>query len=748
MIRKTGVFVAVSFGGNMRHLIFASLATTLVNSGALAADSPQPSLSEIVVVGSREALQAISGSGAVITTEDLERAQVFTVNEALRQVPGVFPRDEEGFGLRPNIGIRGLSPTRSTKVLLLEDGLPLSYAPYGDNASYYHPPVERFERIEVLKGASQIRFGPATIGGVINYITPNAPEEAQGRLSLSAGNRGYLELDGMAGGPALGGNWLLHVNRKESDGSRDNLDLSFTDIYLKGDYRFGDNQSLTIRLSRFSENSQITYSGLTQAEYLADPRQNPFKNDKFETRRWSGSLLYGWQLSDSATLRTAAYIHYFDRDWWRQSSNSQQRPNDSSDPACGGMANLNTTCGNEGRLREYYTYGVESRLTLEHGTQLTTEVGLRAHKEEQRRQQVNSDSPTGRTAGTGVNAGLRENNDRFVTAYSGFIQSTLTLGVVTVTPGVRIEEIRFRRVNKPLNATQAETRGKTSLTEVIPGIGLNWAASDTIAVYAGVHRGFAPPAVSDIISGGGGTVELSAEKSWNYELGLRGDVMPGLSIDTSLFLMDFSNQIVPASVAGGVGATLTSAGKTRHRGAELALNWSAQGAGLMTDNDLYARTAITWVEDASYRGTRRATPPCLPGNVVGTPIATGSGPRPCGISADISGNRLPYAPEWLVSATLGYAWGKTASVQAEIQHQSGMFADDVNLIPATPDGQRGRIGGWTTVNLATTIALPGTMWSIKGSVKNLFDTLYIADRSRGILPGTPRLFQLGVSAQF
>jgi Fe(3+) dicitrate transport protein len=74
-------------------------------------------------------------------------------------------------------------------VLLLEDGVPLSFAPYGDNASYYHPPIERFERIEVLKGASQVRFGPQTIGGVINYITPRAPDEltARGRCRAATG---------------------------------------------------------------------------------------------------------------------------------------------------------------------------------------------------------------------------------------------------------------------------------------------------------------------------------------------------------------------------------------------------------------------------------------------------------------------------------------------------------------------------------------------------------------------------------
>ena len=139
----------------------------------------------VVVIGRRANLMRIPGSGATIEGADLDRAHPLSVSEALRRVAGVYPRDEEGMGMRPNIGVRGLSPVRSTKVLLLEDGIPLSFAPYGDNATYYHPPLDRFRRIEVLKGASQVRFGPQTIGGVVNYITPSAPDEFEARLKLA-----------------------------------------------------------------------------------------------------------------------------------------------------------------------------------------------------------------------------------------------------------------------------------------------------------------------------------------------------------------------------------------------------------------------------------------------------------------------------------------------------------------------------------------------------------------------------------
>ncbi|MFM7783078.1 MAG: TonB-dependent receptor plug domain-containing protein [Gammaproteobacteria bacterium] len=83
----------------------------------------------VTVLGRRAAVEAVPGSHAVLDARELAEAHVMSTSEALRKAPGVNVRDEEGFGLRPNIGLRGLNPTRSTKLLLLEDGIPLAYAP-------------------------------------------------------------------------------------------------------------------------------------------------------------------------------------------------------------------------------------------------------------------------------------------------------------------------------------------------------------------------------------------------------------------------------------------------------------------------------------------------------------------------------------------------------------------------------------------------------------------------------------------
>ncbi len=714
-----------------KNILWATAALSL-GAGPALADDLLAAQAEIVVVGQRDDLLHIPGSGATIETEDLERARVFTVNEALRQAPGVYPRDEEGLGLRPNIGVRGLSPTRSTKVLLLEDGLPLTYAPYGDNATYSHPSLRRFERIEILKGASQIRFGPNSVGGVVNYITPDAPSDFGGELTLAAGDNGYREASGSIGGEVLGARLLAHGSHVDFDGVRDNHDLTFDDLFLKAERTLAPGHDLTARIGLARENSQVSYSGLTEAEYAADPYANPFPNDRFDTERYSASLTHGWRINDSFTLTSSAYSLYFTRDWWRQSSNSGQRPADSSDPTCVDMSNLETTCGNEGRLREYHHHGLESRLGWTgraFGADVSAEFGARAHTERQNRLQINSDTPTGRTPGIGVNAGVREFSRRYADAFAVWATGAFDFGRLAISPGVRFESIQYERENiaNPSNTTPFSE--EETLEEAIPGLGLTYDLADDIVLYAGVHRGFAPPRVEDIISSSGGVVELDPEESTNWELGVRGEPLAGLFIDAALFRMDFDNQIVPASVAGGVGTTLTSAGETSHTGAELSLRGSLKDMGLMTRDDVFFRAALTYVGEAEYRGARFS-------NISGFETVS------------VEGNRLPYAPEWLASAAIGYAWGDIADAQIEVQHTGEQFSDDLNTIAPTENGQRGLIEDFTIVNLAANLRPLDNGTTFFVTVKNVFDETYIVDRARGILPGAPRLFQAGISVEF
>jgi Fe(3+) dicitrate transport protein len=680
----------------------------------------------ITVIGDRIRLDSIPGSASVINADVLTESRVFTVNEAMRKVPGVFARDEEGLGLRPNLGIRGLNPTRSSKVLLLEDGIPIAYAPYGDNATYYHPPVDRFERIEILKGSGQIAYGPHTVGAVINYITPPVPDRREGRVTASFGNKDFREINGQVGDRFGDTGFVAHGTYKETDGARDNMHFEVGDVNLKLVHELSEQQAITFRASYYDENSQVPYSGLTLAEWQADPYQNPFKNDEMDAQRFGTSATHRFKLDPATTFITNAYYTYFNRDWWRQSSNSTQRPNDASDPACAGMSNLNSTCGNEGRLRQYWTAGLEPRVSLEHGSlgvDNVLEAGVRLHLEDQYRVQANGDDPTSRDPGTGRNAGIREDSDRSVEAMSAFVQNRFDLGRWTVTPGVRFEHVEYERTD---NLTGAS--GDSTIDEVIPGLGATLELLPETVVFAGVHRGFAPPGVADIVTSAGGSVDLDAELSWNYELGVRGNPRVGLGYEATLFRMDFENQIVPASVAGGSGATLTSAGETLQQGLELSGDASSTGF-VDWPVEVFTRVSYTWLADAEYVGERYSNVPGF-GNV------------------SVTGNRLPYAPEHLLSGTLGLRADSGLEVALEGVYTSAAFTDDLNTVAVVASGQRGEMPGYTVWNLTANYALPVCNCTVFATAKNLGDKLYVADMSRGLIPGMPRLVQAGFELRF
>ncbi|MEX2273177.1 MAG: TonB-dependent receptor, partial [Vicinamibacterales bacterium] len=650
---------------------------------------------------------------------DLDRSRVFTSSEALRKVPGVTVRDEEGVGLRPNIGIRGLNPTRSSKVLLLEDGLPVTYAPYGDNASYYHPPIERFERIEVLKGSSQIAYGPVTLGGVVNYITPDAPNRTALSVDLTAGNRDYLN-----GGASVGGRWrhaglFGHAVRKQSDGSRENIESALTDVIVKSTWNIGVTHYLTAKANYYGEDSQVGYSGLRETEYQSNPRQNPFANDHFDGRRFGASASYQALLWSRVAATVQAYGSSFSRDWWRQSSNSSQRPNDASDPLCGGMANLNSTCGNEGRLRDYSHGGIEARGRLMSGGGVAqeTDFGARFHSERQHRRQENGATPVARA---GV---LVEHNERTTDARSAFVQHRMMTGRWTVTPGVRVEHISYSRTNRLIAVS-----GTTHVTEIVPGLGVSFGPSPAVTLFGGVHRGFAPPRAEDIINNAnGGAIDLDPERSWNYEGGIRaraGQVQGSVTA----FRLDYSNQIVPASVAGGVGAALTNGGETLHQGIEAGAHaeWRALGG---TRHGAYASAAVTWLPVARFEGLRTS-------GVSGF------------TTVSVSGNRLPYSPELSHTFTLGYRHANGFDLNIESQHVGPQFGDDLNTVAPTADGQRGRIDAYTYWNATASAPILRTPGRLFVAVKNLTDRTFIIDRVRGILPGHPRLIHFGTSWRF
>lgn len=686
------------------------------------------------IIGDREGLLNVQGSAQVVDGEQLYTSHVFTTNEALRSVPGVNVRDEEGFGMRPNIGIRGLNPTRSTKTLLLEDGLFLTFAPYGDNASYFHPTMDRFERIEIIKGADQLLYGPQTIAGAINYVTPNPPRTPGGFAAATVGNRDYLNGQVYYGGwyGPFGGQ-IDYVN-KSGDGARDNTEHEVQDLGLKGIVQIDSTQALIAKFSYFKEDSQITYTGITEAEARNfGLRYNPFKNDRFNTERFGTSLTHNWDILPILNLASSVYWTSFDRDWWRASSNSLDSfcnvPNHVNDRLNGVAINVDG-CRADGRVRYYETYGFEQRATLEtqlaDGVNNELKVGYRLHGEEQDRLRIQGATPFARSGP------LLENTDRDVRAWSVFAHNKLDIGPFSVTPMIRYEDIEYEQLNNLNNA-----EGEKKISEVIPGVSVGFAPSRNVLLFAGIHEGFAPPTVADSINGNGGSIDTDSEHSTNIEVGLKSQPLRGVTLDTTYFHNDFDNLIATGSVAGNVPL---AQGEALFEGSELYARLDSDKL-IGTSFNVYGQIAWTWLWTAEQL----------------SPFIRVDNGQPVG--GNTTGNRQPYAPEHLVTARIGYAQPGLFDVNFEAVYIDDQFADFLNLEKGSdhPDGpnsnnarsgQFGKIDAQIIFNLAATYTYQPTKTDIFLAVKNVFDEEYIVDRTRGILPGAPRLFQVGMKQNF
>ena len=681
----------------MKNRLFVSLligAMGYAHSPLMAKEIELPSIN--VIDRQEGGASSIPGAIDIISPEEMEMIQPASLQDALKTVPGVNARDEEGYGAIPNIGIRGLSPNRSTKVLILEDGAPIQPSLFLSNASYYSPPVERISSIEVLKGATGLRYGPNTIGGVINYQskTPLKDGIVKGKL----GSHGYRLLELEAGTSSeqksMGGG--INLITSEANGFRNN-GYRMNDILVKGGMAIGQSQWLGLKLTRYENEINTSYVGLRPDEFIHTPTKNPAPDDQFLSNRTSFDINHELEIDTSTKLKTLMYWSQLERNFWRRDVASKTRQG-TSFVDCGGTAYCVT-----GRNRNFDMLGIDSRLFTNYqafGIQNESEIGVRLHSETMSNKTERSNA--GPRARTGVITG-NENNDAKAVAL--YLQNRfLFTDQFAVTPGVRVESYRQNRKNE-MNGVQ----GQANNTELVPGIGATWQLAPELQLYSSFYKGFAPAMISAAISGDGVDQKLDAERSMNIEFGFRGQAQKW-TYEGAAFRMDFSNQIVNQALSGGI--SKTNGGQSLHQGAEGALGYAITSAWSVLAN-------ATYIPVAEFKG--------------GT-----LGPI---------GNRIPYTPKLTGNLGLNYSKDGLKSF-LNAYHVSSQYADSANTVEESNDGTKGLIPSFTTLNWSIVYS-PQKDLKLFGVVRNLFDKKFISGRSPdGIFPGAERNFELGLAYQF
>ena len=683
-------------------------------------------MASIEVVASIEDLRtAIPGSLHVISKEDLISSKPIDANEVLRRVPGINLREDSGpVAMRLNIGMRGLNPNRSRKVLMLEDGIPIALAPYGEPDMYYSPPIERMSRVEILKGSGQIAHGPQTVGGVVNFVTPEPPSKFHGDVDLEGGQRGLF-----VGQASLGGSnrdqsvgWITNYLHKQGDGWRQ-FYYDIEDVQTKFSLRPSARHVIALKAGVYDEVSNSTYLGLTTPIYQSNPDQNPVPSDTLDVERVSGSFSHAYTISPTAVLSSTAFLYTTKRFWGRQDFDRFDRERNYlgvlGDPSVpGGAIYLRNSAGNRNRL--FNVYGAQTNYGLQHAYG-NLDAGIRYIYEKAHDRRVNGDQFNART---GV---IRDDEFRYGRALAGYVQNRFLIGSrVTLTPGIRFvhynQERHITRKRVSGEPTNVDIRNDNGITTAIPGLGFSVRAHDDLTFFTGVHRGFAPPGTKIAITSSGENLDLASELSWNYEAGIRLAGQRSVSGEFTFFRMDFSNQIITAAESGGATTTVTNGGATLHQGFEGSLKVHWDKIADITGWSVYTDVRHMYLPTAKFTDNDL-----------------------------FGGNRLPYAPEQTFGIVFGARQYGGLSFQLDLNAVAGQFGDNRETVEPSWDGTIGRIPSYQVANLAIGYEIRRERWMFEPyfTIKNAFDELYIASRApQGIQPGLFRQVNGGLRISF
>lgn len=727
----------VLFITTLTATLTATLIATLLPISASHAQEPSdpeslgpdaPRLEEITVYGIFSEPDRMTGSAHRIDEEVLEAYQYDDINRVLNFVPGVYSREEDGVGLRPNIGLRGGSAERSQKVTLMEDGVPISPAPYSAPAAYFFPLTSRMVGVEVFKGPSSIQHGPQTIGGAINLVSAPIPAGTELLAELGAGSDAYRHAH-LRGGTQLESVGMLgeyvHMSSdgfKQLDGGGD-TGFEKNEVLFKVGREIGPGK-LELRVGYADEISHETYLGLTESDFRAAPlrRYRASALDEMEWE-WSGGRINWSQPLLGGEFHLTGYTQSLDRAW-RKFNNFNgadirgllQNPEGpfnqlfinilqggDTDGVGGSPDDLrigtNDRAFESGGLQGVMRWSFDGK--IEHGL----EIGVRHHSDQIRRlhDEFGFEQIDGEVVPNNQPRAITAHNTAETDALALWVRDEMVYGSWTVVPGLRVESIANNFTNRVNNIGN-----DNEYTVVLPGLGARLEITDGLSLLAGVHKGFSPaaPSIND---------DLEPEESINYEMGGRWQGALGRA-ELIGFFNDYSNLTAICTLSSGCSAddldTQTNAGEVHASGLEAG--WS-HVFNITSAFSLPVNLTYTYTE-AVFQESFSSTDPQF-GDVQ-------------------KGYDMPYIPPHRANFNVGVNgadWNLqlSATYVARMRNQAGAGSFD----------ERDGSDDYTVLDLAAYYDF-SPHWRMSGRIDNLLDEVYVVSRRPyGARPGKPRSFQ-------
>jgi Fe(3+) dicitrate transport protein len=725
-------------------------------------------MQEVSIIGSKFNIKNIAGSAAYLGVEEIREHNVADINRLLRRVPGVNLRQEDGFGLFPNISLRGVDAARNSKITTMEDGVLTAPAPYSAPSAYYSPSTARMSGVEVLKGSSQVKYGPHTTGGAINFLSTPVPTTEKYYTKSSFGmfnevrNHSYFGQTNQTDSGKFG--YLIEYYSRSNTGfktldttpasmrNENEADTGFAKqepmIKMFWEPKSDMYQKFEFKMGYTNLDANETYTGLATADFNRSPnrRYAGTRFDEIESTQFRTYLRHFAEIDKNTNLVTTAYGNTFARNWQKLDRVGGEKINQALFTSA-----LNILKGEaagdlkvKNNARTYYSYGVDSNLIhkMDMGTtKHKIDLGIRVHYDQIRRFQ-NATTYTQDAGGNITSESttvLGDDGNKLQSSYATTlnVSDAIQYKKFTFTPGVRLEYINSSIINYDEGSAPdysiIVSQGARDYMVLVGGGSLKYDMYDDgnkdIDLFTSIHRGFSPPDPNGAVYRG-----LREESSIGTEIGARyKNAKNAFAAEAVLFHTMIDDLIVNNSVGGAGGDATQNAGKVRTQGIELqvnydpglAKNWSFQ-------MPMYVATTIT---DATFREDVSSTDT--------ESIFAGAS----------KGNEIPYIASEVVSFGLGYIY-KKFSANLDANYTAAVWADGANRVeevnPATgvKDARFGQVDDQFVVDAALG-------WRFNKNVrmfstfKNLFDEQQVVSKQPlGARPNMPFSMMAGLEFNF
>lgn len=679
------------------------------------------------------------------------------------KVPGITIWENDGSGIQPGIGARGLSPNRNWEFNTRMNGYDIASDVFGYPEAYFNPPPEALEKIEVVRGAASLQYG-SQFGGMVNYVTKKADPTKPFRIELKNTGGSYNTMNSYSSVSGTVGNfsYFAYYHNRSGDGWRDNANYKTQSGHFNIAYQATEKLKIALEMTKSYYESQQP-GGLTDMQFWENPRQSRRTRNWFSAPWNIPALKVDYNQSNTARFQMKIFGLYGERNSVGLTSTATAE--DAINRTTLNFANRQVD-------RDWYrNYGMEARQIFDYSLldkTHTLSFGIRYFN-------ANTDRMRNPNGTNGTNFDLKEQSFpecfdgttkcrtvdlKFSTLnYAAFAENLFRItDKLSVTPGLRYEWVKTTgsgRINEKLPSSSNIFGGEVPPKEyqrkqMLYGIGAQFQLTKATNFYANYSQAFRPVTFAEIYAANTTLNEvdpnLRDQKGYNADGGYRGKFGQWLQFDVGVFQLRYNNRVglLPGTLPGQTNTNfVTNVGDSLHRGVEAYIEIDPLLA--FTDSAPYGSISFFTSSanvNARYIRWEQST------NIYTNPTSDLTTIR----NNFRVGNQVENAPSQIHRYGLTYHFKNTFSITYLISYSGMTYGDAANSTVPTANGQIGIIPSYTVRDVSFKWNFFES-FALNGGINNLANEKYFTRRAGGypgpgILPGEGIFYYLGLSAVF